>query len=254
MPNLLVTNVRSLPARVDELSCICYEKSIGIACITETWLQNDISDIEINIQGYLTYSRDRSDGRRCGGVVFYVRNDIPCTILKSAQSPDVESLWLLYRANQMPRSVSHTLIGLIYHPPDANSNTTVAHIISRLDNLTQLHPHMGIILVGDFNLMRDSVILSYPLKQTVTRPTRRNNILDKIYTNINKTNHYHNEPYPLPPIGSSDHNVVLLTAKTQMQSPNNNFSRIISRCNDHNGKVMLANALFEFNWISLYRM
>ena len=195
MPNLLVTNVRSLPAKVDELSCICHEESIGIACITETWLHNDISDNEINMQGYLTYRRDRSDGRRCGGVLFYVRNDIPCTILKSAQSPDVESLWLLYRANQMPRNVSHILIGLIYHPPDANSKTTVAHIISRLDNITQLHPHMGIILVGDFNQMRDSVILSYPLKQVVTRPTRRNNILDKIYTNINQ---YYNEPSPLP--------------------------------------------------------
>jgi hypothetical protein len=141
----------SLPAKVDELSCICYEEIIGIACITETWLHNGISDNEINMQGYLTYRRDRSDGRRCGGVLFYVRNDIPCTILKSAQSPDVESLWLLYRANQMPRNVSHILIGLIYHPPDANSKTTVAHIISRLDNITQLHPHMGIILVGDFN-------------------------------------------------------------------------------------------------------
>jgi hypothetical protein len=110
---------------------------------------------------------------------------------------------------------------------------------------------MGIILVGDFNQMRDSIILSYPLKHIVTRPTRRNNILDKIYTNINQ---YYNEPSPLPPIGSSDENVVLLTAKTRMQSPNNNFCRIISHCNDHNGKVMLANALFKFNWISLYRM
>jgi hypothetical protein len=69
--------VHSLPAKVDELSCICYEEGIGMACIIETWLHNDISHNEINMQSFLTYRRDRSDGRRCGGMVFHVRNDIP---------------------------------------------------------------------------------------------------------------------------------------------------------------------------------
>ena len=57
-------------------------------------------------------------------------------------------------------------------------------VLNCLDRVTQKHPYVGVILCGDFNQLNDRFIVSYPLKQIVSLATRRNNILDKIYTNI----------------------------------------------------------------------
>ena len=141
---------------------------------------------------YVTYRRDRQDGRRGGGIVCYVRNNVPCKRVTELERPDVESMWLLYRNVSMPRCVSHVLIGTIYHPPDVKSYITTTYITECLDKITQKHPNVGIVLTGDFNNLNDRVILSFPLKQIVRSATRNNRILDKIYTNISEL---YDKPY-----------------------------------------------------------
>ena len=46
------------------------------------------------------------------------------------------------------------------------------------------------------------------MKQIVKKDTRNYKVLDKIITSMYK---FYNEPYTLPPIGRSDHNVVICT-------------------------------------------
>ena len=58
------------------------------------------------------------------------------------------------------------------------------HILDCLDAVTRDHPYAGVVLVGDFNQLRDAALLSYPLRQVVKSPTRRLAVLDKIYTSI----------------------------------------------------------------------
>jgi len=59
----------------------------------------------------------------------------------------------------------------------------------------------------------------------------------------------------LPPIGSSDHNVVIVHALASMCS---NLSNCVSfnvvHSNDQTGKTLLAHELSRFNWAPLYRM
>ena len=45
-----------------------------IACFTETWLTGEIPSDAINIDGLSCYRKDRSDGRRGGGVAIMVRD------------------------------------------------------------------------------------------------------------------------------------------------------------------------------------
>jgi len=207
----------------------------------------------VNVPGYVTYRHDRQDGRQGGGVVCYVRDYVQCSQLKYLENSDFESLWLLFRGLRMPRCVSHVLIGTVYHPPDANSFNTVSYILDCLDKVTQLHPQVGIIVTGDFNRLNDRAILSYPLKQIVKSATRGNNILDKIYTNIVDL---YNVPFILPPIGSSDHNVVVARAKHQFYNTSNkpHVNFVVVRSRDENGKAMLAEALRIFDWSSLFSM
>ena len=136
----------------------------------------------------------------------YVREDIPCQRLTALEATDVESVWLLYRLARMPRSLS---LGAVYHPPTAANKVTIAHILNCLDTVTHDHPHAGVILLGDFNRLHDAALLAYPLKQVVRLPTRKEAILDKIYTNLQD---WYRQPAVIPDIGNSGHRAVLMSA------------------------------------------
>ena len=72
----------------------------------------------------------------------------------------------------------------------------------------QEHPHAGIVVLGDFNRLRDAALTSYPLKQVVNKPTRKVAILDKIYTNLMD---WYDRPVVLPNVGRSDHRAVIMS-------------------------------------------
>ena len=252
MPNLLVTNVRSIIDKTDELECVLTNNNIDIACITESWLTENIPTEAINIPGYVCYRHDREDGRRGGGVLCYVNTGLSCQVLDQLYDPDIESLWLLCRGTRMPRRVSHIAIGIIYHAPTASSSRATQHILSCLDSISRIHPCAGFILLGDFNQLNDSTIRSYPLKQVVKCATRKSAILDKIYTNIAC---WYDQPFSMPPIGKSDHNcIVMVSASRCHQYYDHSSYFVYVRSNDNNGKILLSEALRNYNWSTMYRM
>ncbi len=79
----------------------------------------------------------------------------------------------------------------------------IDYIHKSLDSKLQKHPDATIMLVGDFNTLKaGSIMRSYKLKQIVKKPTKGNNTLDKVFTNM--ANLY-KEPLILPPLGSLPH-------------------------------------------------
>ena len=64
------------------------QNSIGIF-ITESWLNSDISDAEIDIPGYSIYRSDRCNRSR-GGVITYLRSDLRCVLLSTFCNDRVE--------------------------------------------------------------------------------------------------------------------------------------------------------------------
>ena len=50
--NVSYFNVRSLLPKIDNLKLFCSVYSPDIICVVETWLDGDILDSEISIQGY----------------------------------------------------------------------------------------------------------------------------------------------------------------------------------------------------------
>ena len=66
-----------------------------------------------------------------------------------------------------------------------------------------------IILTGDFNQFQDKFLRShYGYVQMVNNPTRNNAVLDKIWTNMAAV---YEKPVVLSELGTSDHNMVLLS-------------------------------------------
>jgi len=73
LPNILVTNIRSIGQKLEELFCVIRNNNnVHIACITETWLNDNTPSDSLYMDGYSFYRCDRKDGRRGGGIVCYV--------------------------------------------------------------------------------------------------------------------------------------------------------------------------------------
>ena len=116
LPTFLNSNTRSIVHKIDEMTNIIDDNEVDIACVTETWLSDEVPHCVTDIDGYTCERRDRVD-RRGGGVLTYIRNSIPYHRLSILECDEVESLWLLVRDKCMPRNFSHILVGVVYHPP-----------------------------------------------------------------------------------------------------------------------------------------
>jgi len=64
-----------------------------VVCLTETWLDNSIDNVTVQLNGYAdSFRLDRN--RHGGGVLAYVKNDIFCVRRFDYETDDVKILWL----------------------------------------------------------------------------------------------------------------------------------------------------------------
>ena len=88
---------------------------------------------------------------------------------------NIEAIWITIRPKRLPRQVSMITLGVLYMPPGSSVRPRrdaqhVSHIIHCLDTICKSHPDTGILVIGDFNHMKDKYIKSFPLKQIVNVP------------------------------------------------------------------------------------
>ena len=61
--------------------------------ITESWTNNDITDAEFGVAGYVMFRKDRM-GRRGGGVLLYIKETIPAYEVQLPEEADCnEAIW-----------------------------------------------------------------------------------------------------------------------------------------------------------------
>ena len=161
------------------------------------------------------------------------------------------SIKTLLLPHRIKRGISNITIGLVYHPPGSKDKPMLDHISACIDRIRQSFPEMAILLCGDFNQLKDARIRNdLQLRQLVKLPTRDKAILDKIYTNGGQ---YYGNPEVLPPVGLSDHNVVLCRPAlvADYEPPKTYMAQ--TRCTGANEKAMLLLALRTTGWQDLYR-
>lgn len=214
LPSVVMANVQSLRNKMDILHARCQgEKSFREACIialSETWLKDSIPDEEVRLDNFTIIRADRtsdSGKERGGGVCVYV-NDRWCNNIKTHDrvcTPDIEMLTVSLRPYYLPREFSTLVISCVYIPPGANTNAAAELAAQNVHVMLNKYPGAPVFIMGDFNSCKlDSVLPSF--EQYVDSPTRKNNVLDLCYGNIN--NAY--TARVQPPLGSADHNIVFL--------------------------------------------
>ena len=79
-------NARSIINKKNELNIMVDDIKPHIRGITESLANNDITDAELGLEGYVMFRKDRM-GRRGGGVLLYIKETIPAYLLLNLRSP-----------------------------------------------------------------------------------------------------------------------------------------------------------------------
>ena len=155
-------NVASLPTRIDELRYIVKDK-VDILVLTETHLDSSFPTTQFLIDGFKTpYRQDRN--RYGGGIMIYVREDIPSKILEKHRFPDVifdhtdnlgpiEGIFI-----EINLKKSKWLLFGSYHRPKQSDGYYFDKVTHALDFYAT--DYQKFLLTGDFNTEEYEPILS----------------------------------------------------------------------------------------------
>ncbi|CAG2232580.1 unnamed protein product [Mytilus edulis] len=220
---LLNINFQSLRKKGKLLEAIIESTDPDIIIGTETWLDPNIKSSEI-FPDYLKYDIERRDRPKDphGGVLIAAKQTLQLgNITKSGEIELLTGTIALEGKKKM-------LIGAFYRPPDKTDDTYLNTVKEEISTIKSKHQKNIFLIGGDFNLpdinWQEQTIThrQYPtrtsqafldtvadngLEQIVDFPTRKENTLDLILTSHPS---FKLRCKPLPSIGNSDHDIVLL--------------------------------------------
>ncbi len=214
LPAITLTNARSLWNKTEELCTLIksdpdYQRT-SLFCFTESWLSGDV-DFQMDGFNIIRYDRDVRQTRKSigGGVCMAVNGNWATnyTVRETECCKHYELMTVSFRPHYLPREFAQITIILVYvQGPDFN--LAAARITESYNRAVAQTGEQPVFLLGDFNKCNIATHLS-SLEQYVTTPTRGKNMLDLCFGNIPGA--YISKPRP--PLGFSDHNVILLLPK-----------------------------------------
>ena len=135
-------NINSLPNKFEQLKETVL-KYVDVLVLTETKLDDSFPQAQFLVEGFSEpYRYDRN--RKGGGVMIYIRDDIPSKCLEKHKFPgDIEGIFVELNF----RKVKWLLFGT-YHPPTQND----LYYFNQLDKaIDTYNSYDKILLIGDFN-------------------------------------------------------------------------------------------------------
>ena len=144
--NLILShvNINSMRNKYIALQEVLYDGLVDILSVQETKLDESFPDAQFGVPGYQMFRRDRNGNG--GGIVTYVRSDIPArrrTELELTQGAEDISL-------EVNINNERWLMKFIYRPPSANLNAFKENLQEKLDFAYISYDNVNII--GDINI------------------------------------------------------------------------------------------------------
>ena len=239
-------NVNSFSGKFASFKTIISGK-VDIMIIVETKLDDSYPTSQFFMNGYSRPFRLDRD-QRGGGILMYIREDIPCKVLESHYLPsNIEGIFV-----ELNFRKTKFLLLATYHPPNQLDNYYFQCIGNALENY--IRNYDKIILAGDFNAQEEETIMSmflgtYGLQSLVKENTCFKSIdnpscIDLFLTNC--SNSFQNTA--VLSTGLSDcHKMVLTVLKTTFPKvkPKEIFYRNYKNFSDVNFRQDLVNTIDE---------
>lgn len=221
-------NVRSLKCRDHfiQVKQTVLENKFDILTISESWLDNSVTNLEIEIPGYDLHRVDRHD-KKGGGVCVYILQSYKTEVdISGISVAGFHQLWIKVQV----RNLRSLVICTAYRPPDVpvgcfDTDLTPSFIAASLHN-------KPIHILGDLNCNLsnaenpDSGALLefcrlYNLSQMVKAPTRVTAYTETLIDVILSSNEQQVRETTVKPCSISDHDIVCATLrlKNQRQKP-----------------------------------
>ena len=246
-------NARSLLPKLSEVKIVAMKTEAAVISITESWLDESITNAEIHIDNYNIVRSDRS--RNGGGVCMYIRKDLAFSPRTDLQSDNTETIWI----DILLPKTKPILIGTVYRPPKDNDFFEYFE-----EQLNKIIPGCEIYILGDFNICfmhKLSVLYKkyqnclnmFNLKQIIDEPTRvtcsSKTLIDHIVVNSEEKI----SQSGVLPIGLSDHFLIYCTRNS---GSNKNCGRkqndIKIRSTKNYDKDVFIDKLNKADWSKLY--
>ena len=232
------SNVRGLRKNLPEVKILLQHTNLDILTISETHLTQDISDNEVNIDGYRILRRDRSH-KVGGGVAIYFNISLDCVRISKYDNDGIEALWIELKAHSQ-----RLLVGCVYRPPD---------VTSFFDEFNQVlstiwMSRRNVVIAGDFNSDQlatngngakfKRILQSYNFCNIIKAPTRTsahsNTLIDLILTiNTSKVSKSDVIEYCI-----ADHKFIYVIYKLKIRNPKpfikyvHNFKNVLENPKD----------------------
>lgn len=211
MPSILLTNLRSICNKFDELRVLLVMKNPDLVICTETWLTSGFPNEAFDLSGYSCYRTDRFCESGRGGVIVWAKKYLQSNAALFQKFQEAEICCI---QTSFPKLI---VVGL-YLPPGISSTTFRSicdKIRNEIDDFLIEHPHHKLIVAGDFNRYDMTFLTSgFSVRNIVNGPTRLDATLDLIFVDKCLQSHYNESMVCIgPPVGSSDHNVVFVKPK-----------------------------------------
>ena len=245
LPTVTVCNMRSFFPKANNWKIDFLERQVDASLMCEVWHKTESKEHKkaleemLEIDGLEYFSTNRPRGRRGGGAAIVVNRETFHAEKLDVHIPNhIEVIWVLARPKAASAKFKKIILCSFYSPPRSRvRNKFKDHIIGTLQRLVVKYPDCGILIGGDRNKMDVSALTNNNLKlrQIVTKPTRKKEILDVLLTNLFP---FYNSPIILPPVQpdipsqgvASDHSVPLCSPHTDPYNPPaREYRTIISR-------------------------
>ena len=184
-PIIAHLNINFLAPKFEPLESIIQD-NIDIILVSETKLDDTFPSDHFLIKGY---GKPIRLDRNChgGGILFFVRDDLPCRELKSHNLPkNVEGIFI-----EITLGKTKWLIMGGYNPHKDTTSYFLSHISKELDKF--LPSYDNILLMGDFNSCVSENAMHefcemYSLENLIKSPTCYKNVLNPSSIDVMLTN------------------------------------------------------------------
>ena len=212
-------NIRSLKNKTADLTLFLKTNPFDFLSLSETWLNTDIPNNEVSIDGYKFERLDRNS--LGGGVGCYINNKHLYMRRKDLESSNFELMWL-----EIKRLNSNSLfVGIIYRKPNAEAS----YFDGLEENIDKVYSISNNVLVlGDFNSnMSTNNVLSKRINdfcigtsmtQLIKEPTRITPHSSTLIDLILVSNTIPVARSGVQCVGFSDHSLVFLVIKGKCPS------------------------------------
>ena len=214
-------NVRSLRNKIDEIRCLQVLCRFEILAITESHLDNSITDSQLTIDGMKFVRLDRI-ARKGGGCILYYAEHLKAVHRRDLHTPGIEAIWL-----QIKFPTTSALFSVMYRPP--NDNAFFNTLSTTLERAWL--KSTDIFLLGDLNCdyndssnsaygtKLQSIFDAFNMQNIITVPTRTtiesSTLIDLIVTTrrdlVSSTGVF--------PLGISDHDLIYASLRLRHKRP-----------------------------------